>query len=47
MTVTAIDIEEVKASVDAVLQALQKELRDLNHQVRIPLFSTVYTGLII
>jgi hypothetical protein len=33
MTVTAIDIEEVKASVDAALQALQKELRELNYQV--------------
>ena len=33
MTVTAIDIEEVKASVDAALQSLQKELRELNHQV--------------
>ncbi|OGE52119.1 hypothetical protein PENARI_c011G01976 [Penicillium arizonense] len=33
MTVTAIDIEEVKASVDAALQALQTELRELNHQI--------------
>jgi hypothetical protein len=33
MTVTAVDIEEVKASVDAALQALQTELRELNHQV--------------
>jgi hypothetical protein len=33
MTLTEINMEEVKASMDAALEALQKELRDLNHQV--------------
>lgn len=33
MTLTAIDIDEVKISVDAALEGLQQELRELNHQV--------------
>lgn len=33
MTLTTINIEEVKACTDAALGALQQELRDLNHQV--------------
>lgn len=33
MTVTKVDIAEVKAYVDATLEALHKELRELNHQV--------------
>jgi hypothetical protein len=34
MTVTEINIKEVKAFVDAALEGLQKELRELNHQVK-------------
>ncbi|KAJ5783274.1 hypothetical protein N7457_005048 [Penicillium paradoxum] len=33
MALAAISIEEVKASVDAALDALQQELRELNHQI--------------
>ncbi|CAG7969347.1 unnamed protein product [Penicillium salamii] len=33
MTVTKVDIAEVKAYVDATLEALHKELRELNHQI--------------
>lgn len=39
MTLTEINIEEVKASVDTTLEALQKGLRDLNHQVISGFFS--------
>lgn len=34
MTVTKVNIEEVKSSMDAYLEVLHKELRELNHQVR-------------
>lgn len=34
MTVTTINIEEVKTSVDASLKELEQELRELNYQVR-------------
>jgi hypothetical protein len=34
MTLTTINIEEVKTSVDAALEALQQDLRELNHRVR-------------
>lgn len=33
MTLTTINIEEVKTCTDAALEALQQELRELNHQV--------------
>lgn len=34
MTLTTINIEEVKTSVDASLKELEQELRELNYQVR-------------
>jgi hypothetical protein len=42
MTVTEINMEEVKASMDSSLEALQKELRDLNHQVNSCFWSGTY-----
>lgn len=52
MTVTKVDIAEVKAYVDATLEALHKELRDLNHQVfsvllfRIPVEANAAIGTV-
>lgn len=52
MTVTKVDIAEVKAYVDATLEALHKELRELNHQVssvllfRIPIEANAAIGIV-
>lgn len=42
MTLPVINIEEVKTFVDATLEALQQELRELNYQVCSPSQSDFY-----